>query len=111
MGRMMTSTADYVGREGAQTVVSPWEEVGDFFHYCDNYVDAVDRTAEHFITAAGPGKDPLITAAEALKKRGIDVQFSNNGPLRQFDPGARRLDLSARAAAPISPGKAAPDFE
>ncbi|MBT8411832.1 MAG: helix-turn-helix domain-containing protein, partial [Octadecabacter sp.] len=21
---------------------SPWEEVRDFFHYCDNYIDAVD---------------------------------------------------------------------
>ncbi len=25
---------------------SPWEEVRDFFHYCDNYIDAVDRAAE-----------------------------------------------------------------
>jgi predicted transcriptional regulator len=74
--------------------------VRDFFHYCDNYIDAVDRAAEHFATSAGPGKDVLITASEALRKRGVDVQFSDTGPLRHFDGTARRLELSARAAAP-----------
>lgn len=96
----LASLDEALGRDDAGLRASPWEEVRDFFHYCDNYVDAVDRAAEHFITAAGPGKDPLIIATEALRKRGIDVQFSDNGPLRQFDPDARRLDLSARAAAP-----------
>ena len=34
---------------GAQNATSsPWEEVRDFFHYCDNYIDAVDRAAENF---------------------------------------------------------------
>jgi len=96
----LASLDEALGRDDATLRASPWEEVRDFFHYCDNYVDAVDRAAEHFITAAGVGKDPLITATEALRKRGIDVQFSDNGTLRQFDPTARRLDLSARAAAP-----------
>ncbi len=32
-----------------------------------------------------------------MKKRGIDVQFSNTGPLRRFDPVNRTLTLSARA--------------
>ena len=96
----LASLDEALGREDTALRASPWEEVRDFFHYCDNYVDAVDRAAEHFATAAGPGKDALIIATEALNKRGIHVQFSNNGPLRQFDPTARTLALSARAASP-----------
>ncbi len=96
----LASLDEALGREDAGLRASPWEEVRDFFHYCDNYVDAIDRAAEHFISSTGVGKDPLITAAEALRKRGIEVQFSDNGPLRAFNLQERRLDLSARAAAP-----------
>ena len=96
----LASLDEALGREDATLRASPWDEVRDFFHYCDNYVDAVDRAAEHFTTAAGPGKDSLITATDALRKRGIDVQFSDTGPLRAYDPTARRLTLSARAATP-----------
>lgn len=96
----LASLDEALGRDDATLRASPWEEVRDFFHYCDNYVDAIDRAAEHFISSAGIGKDPLITAVEALKKRGVDVQFSDIGPLRSFNAAERRLDLSARAAAP-----------
>ncbi|CAN0028959.1 unnamed protein product, partial [Chrysoparadoxa australica] len=44
----LASLDEALGREGAQLQPSPWEEVRDFFHYCDNYIDAVDRAAEHF---------------------------------------------------------------
>ncbi len=96
----LASLDEALGREDTALRASPWEEVRDFFHYCDNYVDAVDRAAEHFITGASPGKDALIIATEALNKRGINVQFSNTGPLRHFDPTTRTLALSARAASP-----------
>ena len=94
----LASLDEALGRDGASLRASPWEEVRDFFHYCDNYVDAVDRAAEHFISSAGPGKDALVIATEALKKRGINVSFSNTGALRDFDPATRTLALSARAA-------------
>ena len=96
----LASLDEALGRDDAGLRASPWEEVRDFFHYCDNYVDAIDRAAEHFATSATPGKDVLITATEALRKRGLDVQFSDTGLLRHFDGQARRLELSARAAAP-----------
>ncbi len=93
----LASLDEALGREDASLRASPWDEVRDFFHYCDNYVDAVDRAAEHFASGAGVGQDARFIAIEALKKRGIDVQFSNTGPLRRFDPVARSLHLSARA--------------
>ena len=100
----LASLDEALGREDTALRASPWEEVRDFFHYCDNYVDAVDRAAEHFINGASvrteTQKDALMIATEALTKRGITVHFSNTGPLRQFDPITRTLALSARAASP-----------
>ena len=93
----LASLDEALGREDSSLRSSPWDEVRDFFHYCDNYVDAVDRAAEHFISSASPEKSAINIAIEALQKRGIEVQFSNTGPLRHFDPQARKLELSARA--------------
>ena len=53
------------GQEGGQArgaAQSPWEEVRDFFHYCDNYIDAVDRAAERFASRA---EGDLAAHAEA----------------------------------------------
>ncbi len=44
----LASLDEALGREDARAQPSPWEEVRDFFHYCDNYIDAVDRAAERF---------------------------------------------------------------
>jgi len=96
----LASLDEALGRDDASLRASPWEEVRDFFHYCDNYVDAVDRAAEHFAASAPAGQDMLITATEALAKRGIETDFSTDGPLRRYDPAQRRLHLAARAAAP-----------
>lgn len=94
----LASLDEALGREDAALKPSPWEEVRDFFHYCDNYVDAIDRAAEHFAGHAGNGKDMLVAAAEALEARGVRLSFSDNAALRQYDPDHKRLVLSARAA-------------
>ena len=96
----LASLDEALGREDAALRPSPWEEVRDFFHYCDNYLDAVDRAAEHF--GAGPhGRRDVIQAArDALEKRGISLHFSDTGAMRRYDPVAKRLDVSARAAGP-----------
>ncbi len=96
----LASLDEALGRDDVGMQASPWEEVRDFFHYCDNYLDAIDRAAEHFASAVTIGLDALVIATDALAARGIDVHFSNISPLRSFDPRARRLELSARAAVP-----------
>jgi predicted transcriptional regulator/DNA-binding XRE family transcriptional regulator len=96
----LASLDEALGRDDAATRASPWDEVRDFFHYCDNYVDAVDRAAEHFAAAAPSGQDMLTTATEALARRGIETELSTDGLLRRYDPSLRRLHLAARAAAP-----------
>ena len=96
----LASLDEALGREDASLRPSPWEEVRDFFHYCDNYIDAVDRAAEHFAAPAGPRSDIAQTAIAALEKRGITVDYSDTPETRHYDPATRRLILSDRAAGP-----------
>ncbi|MBY8974564.1 DUF2083 domain-containing protein [Rhodobacteraceae bacterium NNCM2] len=79
----------------AQTPMA-WEEVRDFFHYCDNYIDSIDRAAEQFSRqAAFEGRDKLDAGIAWLKgAHGIETRF--DGPnLREYDPAARVLHLGS----------------
>lgn len=96
----LASLDEALGREDATLRPSAWEEVRDFFHYCDNYLDAIDRAAEHFSTASTGGKSVEFLAQDLLRRVGISLHYSNAAPLRHYDPAARRLDISARATGP-----------
>ncbi len=91
----LASLDEALGREGSSVRPSPWEEVRDFFHYCDNYIDAVDRAAERF---AKLKSDPAEAAAAALRSRGVEISVTRQAPLRQFDAATKRLTLSSAAA-------------
>lgn len=83
-----------LGQDGLRPGASPWDEVRDFFHYCDNYIDAVDRAAEHF--AAEQAADAAI--ADALDRLGIAIRDTEDeGVIRRFDAADRVLWLSALA--------------
>lgn len=94
----LASLDEALGREDARAQPSPWEEVRDFFHYCDNYIDAVDRAAEHFTQQKGGYKNIRVAAVAMLGQRGIRVEFSFMDSLRRYDPERKLLQLSARAA-------------
>ncbi len=96
----LASLDEALGREDASLRPSPWDEVRDFFHYCDNYLDAVDRAAEHFAATANASTSIENAAENLLQRTGISVHYSNTAALRHFDPAARRLDISARASRP-----------
>ncbi|ANT62071.1 Cro/Cl family transcriptional regulator [Salipiger sp. CCB-MM3] len=94
----LASLDEALGREGTQMQPSPWEEVRDFFHYCDNYIDAVDRAAEHYAHGLGQGGADLRGAVLAhLRERGITVEFQQSAPLRNYDAERRVLTLSSLA--------------
>jgi len=92
-----------LGREDSTLKPLPWEEVRDFFHYCDNYIDAIDRAAEHFAatldSGLGPGDRRARLADWLAARHGITLAVDADAPLRRFDPEARRMVLSARAEA------------
>jgi len=93
----LASLDEALGRAGGTLAPSPWEEVRDFFHYCDNYLDAIDRAAER-LTAAG--EDPVVAAEAILRARGIAVEMADTALVRSRDHAAGVLRISTRAAAP-----------
>ncbi|MCL4148313.1 UNVERIFIED_CONTAM: hypothetical protein GTU68_039798 [Idotea baltica] len=93
----LASLDEALGREDARTQTSPWDEVRDFFHYCDNYIDAVDRAAENFAGTAAAPQDIRSVATAQLTARGVVVAFVDMEPLRQFDTDRKILRLSSRA--------------
>ncbi len=86
----LASLDEALGRDGASPALSPWEEVRDFFHYCDNYIDAVDRAAEHFAR----DRDPISPAMAQLEKMKITVEHTESEQFRAFNPGVRKVKLS-----------------
>ena len=84
------------GRDSAALRPSPWEEVRDFFHYCDNYIDAVDRAAERLASRFGIGaRQGAAPVAAWLESRGYSVTLAEGGPLRRYDPATRAITLDA----------------
>ncbi|WP_271949447.1 helix-turn-helix domain-containing protein [Ruegeria faecimaris] len=94
----LASLDEALGREDAQIQASPWEEVRDFFHYCDNYIDAVDRAAERFAGRAQDKGGIRAAAIESLGENGIRVQFPDIEETRKYDADSKTLLLSSRIA-------------
>ncbi|NDW46902.1 short-chain fatty acyl-CoA regulator family protein [Ruegeria sp. PrR005] len=93
----LASLDEALGREDARIQASPWEEVRDFFHYCDNYIDAVDHAAERF-AARAQAEGVRGAALAALTERGVTVEIADIEALRQYDAAERKLRLSSRSA-------------
>lgn len=85
-----------LGRDEARTPASPWEEVRDFFHYCDNYIDAVDRAAEGFAQPRGAQRHIRDIALDTLAGIGVSVTETDSPQIRRFDRGSGTLYLSTR---------------
>jgi len=95
----LASLDEALGRDDRLLGPSPWEEVRDFFHYCDNYIDAVDVAAEHFVSPDGARIDPQVAAVRALEGLGIEGVFAPQSDLRIYDAEAKKLSISSTANA------------
>ncbi|RYG92355.1 XRE family transcriptional regulator [Loktanella sp. IMCC34160] len=93
----LASLDEALGREDARLQPSPWEEVRDFFHYCDNYIDAVDRAAERFATQSAAGATIRDAAISELRTRKVSISYTDGAVVRHYDPDTRQLQLSRRA--------------
>jgi hypothetical protein len=91
------SLDEALGREDAQIQASPWEEVRDFFHYCDNYIDAVDRAAERFASIAQETGGIREAAISSLRERDIRVHIADIEETRRYDADSKTLSLSSRS--------------
>ena len=92
----LASLDEALGRDGARVAASPWEEVRDFFHYCDNYIDAVDHAAERFAAQADGALDPHIR--RALEARGLTIRYASGDGIRHYDAARKELTLSPQSA-------------
>ena len=88
-----------IGASGRNALSTPWEEVRDFFHYRDNYLDAVDRAAERFACPGGQRLDPWDAGVAALARQGLRVTraelpaqavFHRTGPDIRVNAAAER---------------------
>ncbi len=93
----LASLDEALGREDVRMQPSPWDEVRDFFHYCDNYIDAVDHAAENFSRRASGDGGIRAAATRALTESGVTVERSGSDTLRHYDPETRTLFLTDRA--------------
>ncbi|MFT6168003.1 MAG: putative transcriptional regulator/transcriptional regulator with XRE-family HTH domain [Celeribacter sp.] len=93
----LASLDDALGRDDSPARPSPWEEVRDFFHYCDNYIDSIDRAAEHFSAPAGQTRDAAAAAIDVLESQGIHIRY-NTENVREFDKSRGILSLCSRTS-------------
>ena len=93
----LASLDEALGREDARLQPSPWEEVRDFFHYCNNYIDPVDRAAERFASRSMPGEAMADAAVRMLDSHGIKTMFRDASDLRHYDPASKTVTISKRA--------------
>lgn len=92
----LASLDEALGRDDARLQPSPWEEVRDFFHYCDNYIDAVDRAAEGFAKGRNSPEWVHAKAIRTLDEQGITVKYTDQEATRIFDPETNTLNISNR---------------
>lgn len=76
----------------------PWEEVRDWFHLANNYVDAIDRAAEKL--AATIARAGQVASTEDLRhhlrdKYGITVDVRHDEALRSFQAAQGVLRIGA----------------
>ncbi len=96
----LASLDEILGREGGSVTISPWEEVRDFFHYCDNYIDSIDRSAEIFSNKLAQFKQSTHSAIISWlsQKHRLTVSFDTHANLRHLDQNRRVLTLSKAAS-------------
>ena len=92
----LASLDEALGREDRTVQSSPWEEVRDFFHYCDNYIDPIDRAAERFSTKNGVIENSISDVVSQLAQIGVTVQFQDRVGIRSFDSSTGILRLSSQ---------------
>lgn len=76
----------------------PWEEVRDWFHLSNNYVDTLDRASEQLAQSLADQRNQITGASiknHLQKHHGVAVDLEHRGQVRKFDPERRILHVDA----------------
>lgn len=95
-GQRLDMLDEALAADNASGARLPWEEVRDWFHFANNYVDVIDRAAEKLaLTLRGCAQSPDATRMEAYLRGalGISLDYSGDQALREFDPQMGHLVL------------------
>ncbi len=95
----MAGVDDVLMREQAGNLQTSYEEVRDFFHYADNYIDPLDRAAEDLAgEQALDGHDKLERLVKYCERvHDLTVEFvmpNKRDMIRQFDRTRRVIRLN-----------------
>lgn len=81
--------------------ILPYEEVRDFFHFVDNYIDTLDQSAEILAAGIGIGESDnhaaLIRTLEERYQVLVRWGSADDGMVRQYDSASRTLTLNPYA--------------
>ncbi|WP_224701619.1 helix-turn-helix domain-containing protein [Devosia aquimaris] len=85
-------------QSGMQTA---YEEVRDFFHYADNYIDPLDRAAEALATELGEFGPDRLNRLIAYCQEAHDLRVVLTAPnrpevIKEFDRAGRTLSINTR---------------
>ena len=101
----MAGVDDVLMREQSGNLQTSYEEVRDFFHYADNYIDELDRAAEELATELALNDltklDKLV--AYCADEHDISVEFvlpNQKDMIRTFDRTRRVIRINATLEKP-----------
>jgi XRE family transcriptional regulator, fatty acid utilization regulator len=106
----IASLDDRLGKSSSSGDPTPYEEVRDFFHFADNYIDPLDRLAESLAERIGiPDGESESLLVEHLAGLGVRTVRSESigRVLRHYDPQARILTLNSFTSQPTRSFQAA----
>lgn len=93
-GQRLAMVDEALSAETGSIARLPWEEVRDWFHLENNYVDSLDRAAETLADQLG-GLSPGTGAIEAYLRDALSVSlvYSGQAGLRAFDAEMGHLTI------------------
>ena len=97
-GQRLEMVDDALSADNAGGPRLPWEEVRDWFHFQNNYVDTIDRAAEELAQRLrGRMLSPDAETIETYLKGALSIslRYASDRGLREFDAQMRHLVVDA----------------
>ena len=93
-GQRLEMVDEALASDSTSAARLPWEEVRDWFHFANNYVDSLDRAAEALAARLG-GLSPETGAIEGYLRDALSVSliYSGQAGLRSYDAEMGHLTI------------------